>query len=172
MRKPCRIGLILVIALSFLVSVSAQEEDIDTASATLILNIERALSIEVLGGPFTLTIGLPDLQKRSIPLEGLQVRVYSLVPYQVAAYGEVYPLAEAGALQLRVEGISGPFEEVLAPDFLPLGPVTRPLPLFSGGNNIGLGTVATLGLRFDLSRLAAPLASSYTFILSFMVVER
>lgn len=173
MRRLQRLAFPLMLLLASICFISsAQEEDVDTATATLILNIERALSIQVLGGPLTLSVGVANLDEQFIPLENLQVLVNSLVDYQVAAYGTASPAADVGAVQLRVEGILGPFAEILAPDFLPLGPVTRPLPLFSGGNNVGLGTVATLGLRFDLSRLAAPLASSYTFTLTFMVVER
>jgi hypothetical protein len=167
-------GIWLLLGISLLLSFlgAAQEEDVDTASATLILNIERALAIEVRGGPFALTIGAPELQKRFIPLGSLHVRVYSLIDYQVAAYGLVSPLAEVGAVQLRVEEVLGPFEAVLVSDFVPLGPAASPLPLFTGGNNIGVGTVAGLGLRLDIGRLSGPLAESYTFTITFMVVER
>lgn len=167
-------GIWLLVSILFMSAFlgSAQEEDIDTASATLVLTIERALTIEVQGGPLALTIGAPDLQKRFVPLGSLQLRVRSLVNYQVAAYGSVSPQAEVGAVQLRVEEVLGPFEAVLAPEFAPLGPATSPLPLFTGGNNIGLGTGARLGLRLDLGRLTGPLAPSYTYTISFMVVER
>ncbi len=175
MRRSMRLWFLLGIVFFlplFLIPSSAQEEDADTASATLILTIERALSIEVRGGPLTLTIGAPELQRGFIPLESLEVRVYSLIDYQVAAYGLVSPLTDVGAIELRVEEIVGPFDEVLVPDFAPLGPAASPRPLFTGGNNIGIGTVARLGLRLDLSRLSGPLAEGYIFTISFMVVER
>lgn len=163
--------------LSLIVSLSllglAQQEDVDTDTAILILNIERALSIEVLGGPLVITVDAAALEERVIPLEGLQVSVDSLIDYQVDAYGAVSPgTIDLGTLQLRVEGIVGPFEEILTPEFAPLGPPERPLPLFTGGNNIGLGTVATIGLRLDLGRLTGPLADRYTWTISFTAVER
>lgn len=162
---------ILILLLSPLIGL-AQQEDVDTDTTTLILNIERALSIQVIGGPVTVTVDAAALGQRSIPLESLQVLVNSLIDYQVAAYGTVSPPADIGAVQLRVEGITGPFDKILAPEFAPLGPATVSLPLFTGGNNIGVGTVATIGLRLDLGRLPTPLADRYTFTISFTVVER
>jgi len=163
----------LLLILSFPLLSLAQQEDVDTDTATLILNIERALSIQVFGGPLTVTIDATDLEKSFIPLENLQVLVNSLVSYQVEAYGVVSPGGiEISMVQLRVEEIIGPFDAILAPDFAPLGSPDTPLPLFTGGNNIGVGTVATIGLQLDLSKISDPLLERYAFTISFTVVER
>lgn len=175
MRKPCRFirALLLLLLASLSLAGLAQQEDVDTDTATLVLSIERALSIATIGGPIEVTVDVADLKKQFVSLENLRVLVSSLINYQVAAYGTVSPArVDVGVVQLRVEEIIGPFDEILARNFSPLGPSGTPLPLFTGENNVGTGTMARIGLQLDLSRLEGHLADHYTFTVSFMVVER
>ena len=152
----------------------AQQEDVDSDTATLILNVERALRLEVIGSPITATISAADFGKQVLPLGSFEVLVNSLVDYVVTAYGMVSPQdISVDVLQARVSEISGPFDRVLAGEFTGLGDAPRPLALFAGGNNIGMETVATVDFQLDLQRLAGrPLGDSYTFIITFTAMER
>lgn len=175
MRQPVwKCLLVLVILLTVLALHSpAQQEDVDTDTAVLVLNIEQAVTLEVRGGPLTLTLGPAELRQKKVYAGSLQVDVDSFTDYRVLAYGTVTPEGpDIGALQMRVEQVMGPFTRIAALDFEPLGPPEAPLELFSGGNNLGIGTTAVIGVQLDLERLAGTLSEqSYLFTLSFTVVE-
>ena len=177
MRRPVRRCLLLSLFLLGIVVLHgpAQQEDVDTDTAILILNIEQAVSIEVRGGPLAITLGPMELRQKQVYIGSLQVDVDSFTDYHVLAYGTVIPEGpDIGAVQMRVEQIIGPFTWIMALDFEPLGPPEAPLELFSGGNNLGIGTTAIVGVQLDLERLAGtPSLSegSYIFTLSFMVIE-
>ena len=176
MRHPvwkCLLSLTVLLVILALHG-PAQQEDVDTDTAILILNIERALRLEILGGPVAVTISAADFGKTTLPLSSFKVLVNSLVDYEVVTYAVASPPdIGVSALQVRVSKILGPFEQIIAGEFTAIGDIAHPLALFTGGNNIGGETVATVDFQFNLRKLAGrPLGDSHTFVITFAAMER
>jgi len=152
----------------------AQQEDTDTDTTLLVLRIEKAVSLQVVGSLTPTTITVQNSDQAFVSLGSLSLIALALGNYRVVASAEspaTFGFSPA-LIELRVSQLSGVFVPgTQLVEFAPLGPSVAPLTLWRGFNNAGTRTAATVEARLNLNELGGDLPPNAPILLNFTVVE-
>lgn len=176
-RKSSQIRVALFLVVLFLVLNAAgyaQQEDTDTDTTLLVIRVEKAVSLQIIGTLNPTIITVIDASRQFIALGSLSLLTLALGDYRVVASAESPSTFgfNPALIELRVSEINGVFVPGSSlTQFAAVGSPILPLTLWQGINNAGTRTIATVEARLNLSQLRGNFAPDTSILLNFTVVE-
>jgi hypothetical protein len=137
-------------------AVCAQLEDLTTASASLVLYVERAVALRIVDiEPVHVTMSPFDVGDEGLLLGRIHLLTWGLCDYVVGISARMAPVAlPTGLFSARVSGASGVDFPSPTPPRVDLA--EGPVPLLANRADWPSGTASTVEIRLDPSRWSLP----------------
>jgi hypothetical protein len=165
-----RVALCVIMLAAMAPAVCAQLEDLTTASATLVLHIERAVALRIVSvEPVHVTVSPFDQGDEGLLLGRIHLVSWGLCDYVVGVSARMAPAAlPAGLLSARVSGASG--VDSLSPTPPRVDLAEGLVPLLANRADWPSGTASTVEIRLDSSRWSLP-AGTYALEVVLSIME-
>jgi len=151
-------------------AVCAQLEDVTTASATLVLHVERAVALRIVDiEPVHVTMSPFDVGDEGLLLGRIHLLTWGLCDYVVGISARMAPVAlPTGLFSARVSGASGVDSALPTPPRVDLAEGF--VSLLANRADWPSGTASTVEIRLDPSRWSLP-AGTYAIEVVLSVME-
>ena len=165
-----RVALSVIMLAAIAPAVCAQLEDLTTASATLVLHVERAVALRIVGvEPVRVTMSPFDQGDEGLLLGRIHLVSWGLCDYVVGISARMAPAAlPVGLFSAWVSAVSGVDSSSSTPPRVDLAEDL--VPLLANRADWPSGTASTIEIRLDPSRWSLP-AGTYALEVVLSIME-